>query len=473
MPPEPHGVDRRDLYEVATLIRQRALSPVELTDAALRRIDELNPVLNAYITVLADDARAAAEVAEREMASGRYRGPLHGVPVSVKDIYWTRGIRTTAGSRILAEFVPADDATVVRRLREAGAILVAKANTLEFAYASVHPDYGPAKNPWNLSRTASGSSSGSAVAVASEMDFGSFGTDTGGSIRLPASYCGVVGLKPTYGRVSRYGIIPLSYSQDHAGPLARSVRDVALLLSAVAGPDPLDPTASTAEVPRYEEALADRLDGLTVGLVANLMGPDVDPDVRRAVARAVGVLADAGAAVREVDIPELEGDAPQARMHITLAEASHFHRDWMEVHERDYTDLVRARLHAGRDLSAVAYIEAGEVRNRTRRRLREIQESVDLLVLPTAPTVATPIEGTIPAHEVGRREAEMKNTVRRTSPFNLTGQPALSVPCGFSPDGLPVGMQIVGRDFEEARVLSAGHAFQTRTDWHRRRPPCA
>ncbi len=203
MPPEPHGVDRRDLYEVSTLIRQRALSPVEVTDAALRRIDELNPVLNAYITVLADDARAAAEVAEREMASGRYRGPLHGVPVSVKDIYWTRGIRTTAGSRILAEFVPTDDATVVRRLREAGAIIVAKANTLEFAYASVHPDYGPAKNPWNLSRTASGSSSGSAVAVASEMDFGSFGTDTGGSIRLPASYCGVVGLKPTYGRVSR------------------------------------------------------------------------------------------------------------------------------------------------------------------------------------------------------------------------------------------------------------------------------
>ncbi len=251
------------------------------------------------------------------------------------------------------------------------------------------------------------------------------------------------------------------------------MRDVALLLSAVAGPDPLDPTASSVEVPRYEEALADRLDGLTVGLVANLMGPDVDLDVREAVTRAVGVLADAGAAVREVDIPELEGDVPQARMQITLAEASHFHRDWLEVHERDYTPLVRARLQAGRDLSAVAYIGAGEVRDRTRRRLREIQESVDLLVLPTAPTVATPIEGTIPAHEVGRREAEMKNAVRRTSPFNLTGQPALSVPCGFSSDGLPVGMQIVGRDFEEARVLSAGHVFQTRTDWHRRRPPYA
>jgi Asp-tRNA(Asn)/Glu-tRNA(Gln) amidotransferase A subunit family amidase len=203
------------------------------------------------------------------------------------------------------------------------------------------------------------------------------------------------------------------------------------------------------------------------------MGPDVDGDVREAVTRAVGVLVDAGATVREMAIPELEGEVTEARMHVTLAEASHFHREWIEIHERDYTDLVRARLRAGLELPAVRYVEAKEIRDRTRRRLREIQQSVDLLVLPTAPTAATPLEGTIPAHEVSRREAEMKNLVRRTSPFNLTGQPALSVPCGFSHDGLPLGIQIVGRDFEETHVLSAGYAFQTRTDWHRRRPPCA
>jgi len=473
MPPGAHDLHTLDLSEVSSLIRDRKVSPVELVDAALRRVDELNPVLNAYITVLATDGRRNAEIAEREIAAGRYRGPLHGVPVSVKDIYWTRGIRTTAGSRVLAQFIPTDDATVVRRLQEAGAIVIAKANTLEFAYASVHPDYGPAKNPWNLTRTASGSSSGSAVAVASRMDFGSFGTDTGGSIRLPASYCGVVGFKPTYGRVSRYGIVPLSYALDHAGPLGRSVRDVALLLSAVAGADSLDPTASPVAAPVYQDVLADRLDGMTIALVTNFMGSDVDADVLEAVTQAVAVLAEAGATVREMAIPELEGDVPQARTHITQAEASHFHREWIEPHERDYSDLVRARLRAGLELSAVRYVEATEVRNRTIRRLREIQQSVDLLVLPTAPAAAPPQEGTIPAHEVSRREAELKNLVRRTSPFNLTGQPALSVPCGFSRDGLPVGMQIVGRDFEETRVLSAGHAFQTRTDWHRRRPPCA
>lgn len=471
--PGTRSTNMPDLFEVSTLIKQRKLSPVELVDSTLKRIDELNPILNAYITILRDEAIATAEAAEREIASGTYRGPLHGVPVSVKDIYWTRGVRTTAGSRVFAQFVPTEDATVVRRLRDAGAIIVAKANTLEFAYASVHPDYGPAKNPWDPAKTASGSSSGSAVAVASGMDFGSFGSDTGGSIRLPAAYCGVVGLKPTYGRISRFGIVPLSYSQDHPGPLARSVRDIALLLSAVAGPDPLDPTAAAVEVPAYVTALSDRLDNITVALVTNFMGPDVDAEVRAAVERAVEVLADGGAIVREIEIPELEGEVALARMHITLAEASHFHREWIETRQGDYTDLVHTRLRAGLELPAVTYIEAKEIREATRRRLREIQHSLDLLVLPTAPTVATPLEGTIPAHEVSRRETELKNLVRRTSPFNLTGQPALSLPCGFSHDGLPIGIQIVGRDFEETKVLCAGHAFQTRTDWHNRWPPCA
>jgi len=462
-----------DLCEISARIRQRDVSPVELVESALGQIDRLNPVLNAYITVLADAARSAAEVAEREIASGAYRGPLHGVPVSVKDLYWTRGIRTTAGSRILREFVPAEDATVVRRLRDAGAILVAKANTLEFAYASVHPDYGPARNPWDLMRSASGSSSGSAVAVAAGLDFGSFGSDTGGSIRLPASFCGVAGLKPTYGLVSRFGIVPLSATLDHAGPLGRSVRDVAILLQAVAGHDPLDPTTAAAAVPSYADALREHLRGVTVALVVNLTGPDVAPEVRSAVTTALDVLRDAGAATREIEIPELEGDALTARTQITQAEASRFHEQWIASHEADYTPVVLSRLKTGLQLPAVTYLDALEVRERTRRRLREILQSVELLVLLTSSTVATPLEGTIPAQDVPKREADLRGVSQRTSPFNLTGQPALSLPCGFSSGGLPIGLQIAGRECEDALVLRAGHAFQARTPWHRRRPPNA
>lgn len=463
-------LDHPDLIETSARIRRRELSPVDLVAATLREIGRLNPVLNAYITVLDGEARAAAERAEEEIRSGEYRGPLHGVPVSVKDLYWTRGIRTTAGSRVLSRFVPAEDATVVRCLKDAGAIIVAKANTLEFAYASVHPDYGPAKNPWDPTRTASGSSSGSAVAVAAGLDFGSFGSDTGGSIRLPASYCGVVGLKPTYGRVSRFGIVPLSYTLDHPGPLTRSVRDAAALLYAVAGYDPLDPTTARVEVPAYADSLRPDLGAATVGLVANFIGADVDPEVRSAVRAAAGVLSDAGAAVEEIEIPELEGDVLTARTHITQAEASHFHRRWLDAHAEDYTPLVLTRLRNGLQLPAVAFVEALEVRQRTRQRVREIQKSTDLLLLPTAPTVATPLEGTIALADVPEREEQMKALVRRTSPFNLTGQPALSLPCGYSGDGLPIGLQIVGREFEEALVLRAGYAYQERTGWHRRRP---
>ncbi|HYM71307.1 MAG TPA: amidase [bacterium] len=459
-----------DLVEVAARIRARDVSPVALVESARRGIEAWNPTLNAYITVLGQDAQAAAEQAEREIASGVYRGPLHGVPLSVKDLYWTRGIRTTAGSRVLNQFVPSDDATVVRRLRESGAVLIAKANTLEFAYASVHPDYGPAKNPWDLTRSASGSSSGSAVAVAAGLDFGSFGTDTGGSIRLPASFCGVAGFKPTYGLVSRFGVVPLAETLDHAGPLARSVRDVAVLLQAVAGYDPLDPTTARSEVPAYPDLLGDDLRGVTAALVVNLLEGEVAPEVRAAVLEAARVVADAGATVREMAIPELDGDVMTARTQITQAEASHFHRQWIDAHWADYTPLVQARLKAGLELPAVTYIEALEVRRRTRHRIREIQQTLDLLLLPTAPTVATPLEGTVPAQDVARKEGEIKGLGRRTSPFSLTGQPALSVPCGFS-GGLPMGLQIVGRDFEDALVLRAGHAFQARTDWHRRRPP--
>ncbi|HKG27060.1 MAG TPA: amidase family protein, partial [Thermomicrobiales bacterium] len=289
-----------DLVETAGAIARRELSPVELVDTTLRRIERLNPILNAYITVLAEDARASARTAEREIAAGNYRGPLHGIPVSVKDLFWTKGVRTTGGSRLLAKFVPAEDATIVARLRAAGAILVAKANLLELAYAVAHPDYGPTKNPWDLTRTASGSSGGSAAAVVAGMDFGSFGSDTAGSIRLPASLCGAVGFKPTFGHISRHGLVPLSPSLDFAGPFGRSVRDVAALLQAVAGHDPRDAASADVPVPDFAAALTDRLDGMTIGFVRNVMGAGLDPEIDAAVASAVPILAKAGATIRDI-----------------------------------------------------------------------------------------------------------------------------------------------------------------------------
>jgi len=456
------------LCDTAARLSRGELSPVALTDATLRAARALNPTLNAYITVLDADALAAARTAEREIASGASRGPLHGIPVSVKDIYWTRGVRTTAGSRILAEFVPDEDATVVGRLRSAGAIIIAKANTMEFAYASVHPDYGPARNPWDLALATGGSSSGSAAAVASGMDLGSFGSDTGGSIRIPASFCGVAGLKPTYGRISRFGVVPLSWTLDHTGPLARSVQDLAVLLRAVAGPDPADPTAAACGVPDYSALLTETLTGVTVAVVTDCMGADVDPEIRGAVEQAARVLADAGARVVDVRIPGFAAEAMHALMDILLPEASYCHRAWLRTRREEYTASVRTRLEAGTRVRAVDYLAARETRERFRVAMRGVQERVDLLVLPTMAIFPPPLQE---YSENGRSDEGLSARTRLTGPFNLLGQPALSIPCGASRAGLPIGLQIVGRDFEEACVLRAGHAFQLRTDWHLRRPP--
>jgi aspartyl-tRNA(Asn)/glutamyl-tRNA(Gln) amidotransferase subunit A len=456
-----------DLHETADQIRRRERSPVEVVETTLRTIETLNPVLNAYITVLAEEAIAAAREAEREIAAGSYRGPLHGIPLSVKDLYWTKGVRTTGGSRLLAEFVPEEDSTVVARLRQAGAIVIAKANMLELAYAAAHPDFGPTKNPWDLTRTASGSSGGSAAAVAAGLDFGSFGSDTAGSIRLPASFCGVVGLKPTFGLVSRHGVLPLSASLDHAGPIGRSVRDVAALLEAVAGPDPLDPSTAATRREPYPDRLGDRLDGMRIGFATNVL-PLVDPEIQAAVEAAVPVLIDAGALVEEVTIPELDGSAAEATMSVCVPEATHAHRTWLDERPDDYSPTVLERLRAGRDVPAVAYLAARERGERLRTELAARQRAIDLFVLPTMPVVAMSLEET--TVQVSQGERGMTALNHLLSPFNLTGNPALTVPCGFTAAGLPIGLQLVGRLFEDGLVLRAGHAYQARTDWHGRRP---
>lgn len=457
-----------DLIETADAIARRALSPVEVMEATLRRIERVNPTLNAYITLLGDEAMEQAQRAEQEIENGGYRGRLHGIPVSIKDLFWTKGIRTTGGSRLLADFIPREDATIVARLLTAGAIPVAKANLLELAYAVAHPDYGPTTCPWDLTKTASGSSGGSAAAVAAGLDFGSFGSDTAGSVRLPASFCGVVGLKPTAGRISRYGLHPLSPSLDAVGPMGRSVRDVALLLNAVAGADTLDPASSPTPLPDNLASLTADLSGLTIGFVTNLMGRWLTDDIDSAVAKAVPVFADAGATIQELAISALEGSAADAAMAIILPEATHVHRDTLDSHPHLYSDTVRERLLAGRTIPATDYLAAKAAADQFRAALDEIFTTVDLLVLPTMPVTAMPLDETTVTVTQGERSMTALNHL--ISPFNLSGHPALTVPCGFSGDGLPIGLQLVGRFFDEATILTAGFAYQERTNWHGRIP---
>jgi aspartyl-tRNA(Asn)/glutamyl-tRNA(Gln) amidotransferase subunit A len=459
-----------DLVDLAAHIKRREVSPVEVTEAALARIDRLNPTYFIYITVLADQALAAARSAEREIARGAYRGPLHGVPVSVKDLFATRGVRTTAGSRLLANHVPTEDAAVVERLAAARAILIGKANMKEFACAPCHPDYGATPNPWHRERTASGSSGGSVAAVVAGTDFGSIGTDTGGSIRVPASFCGAVGMKPSFGLISRFGMEFVSPSLDHPGPIARSVRDVAVLLDALAGEDERDPATIPLPVASFAGSLhADETptEAFVVGLVTELTS-GADAPVRDAVHAAAEQLTATGATVREVSIPTLGEDILSAHGTITWAEASYHHRERLAASADLFSPTLERRLREGSTITAHDYLAALEQRARLQLRLAEAMRDVDLLILPTVPCVPTPHE---PATlTVSAKQADMSPVMVRTAPFNLTGQPALTVPCGFADDGLPIGLEIVGRPRRDLDVLRLGHAYQRITDWHRRRP---
>jgi aspartyl-tRNA(Asn)/glutamyl-tRNA(Gln) amidotransferase subunit A len=438
------------LLDVAEEIRTRRVSPVDVTKSVLARIDALDGTLNAFVTVLSEQALDDASEAEREIMAGHYRGSLHGVPVSIKDLFATRGVRTTAGSRVLASHVPDHDATVVERLRAAGAVIVGKTNMLEFAYAAVHPDYGPTVNPWDAARSSSGSSSGSAVAVAAGMGYGSIGSDTGGSIRLPAAYNGIVGLKPTYGRVSRHGGIPVSWSADHFGPMTRTAGDAAALLGAIAGEDPRDATSGRVPVPDYVAGLAAGLTGKRIGISDLYLRQHVDPIVQHLVEQAIATLERLGARVEEISLP-LPPEAVAALLAILMPEATVYHLPWLREQPESYSSAVRERLELGAVTPAVSYIQGLQVRRRFIDTFLTAMEPVDMLVTPTGPTAATLLEGDLIT-------------------FNLTGFPAVSVPCGFTPGGLPVGMQLIGKPWQEGAILAAAHAYQQATDWHRRLP---
>ncbi len=453
------------LAEAADLIAARKLSPVELTEAYLSRIEALDPKLTAFITVTPELALRQARQAEQAIGRGEYRGPLHGAPLALKDLFDTQGVRTTAGGKFFADRVPEADSVVWQRLSAAGAVLLGKLNMHEWALGvtTINPHYGTCKNPWGLDRITGGSSGGSGAALAAQLCLGSMGSDTGGSIRIPSSLCGTVGLKPTYGRVSVRGVIPLSWNLDHIGPMGRRVRDVALLLQAVAGYDPDDAFSANAPTDDYGAALEGGVRGWRVALATDSHFADADAEVLSAVREAARAFEQLGAAVVETEFPGGR-EAWAANGVMTPADAAAYHRERLQTRPEDFGADLLKRLQRGASFSSTEYALARHTQSRLRRQFEKFFNGFDLLLTPTTPIPAPMAQGL--------NSVETAPVLTRfVAPFNLTGLPALSLPCGFTESGLPIGLQIVSRPWAEARVLRAGYAFEQATEWRRRTPP--
>ena len=458
-----------NLADVAAQVRNKQISPVELTEQALQRIAQLNPLLNAFITITAESALREARQAESEIMKGENRGPLHGIPISVKDLMYTAGVRTTAGSKIMADFIPDHDAVVVTKLREAGAVMVGKTAMHEFAYGITNdnPHYGPTRNPWNPQRVSGGSSGGAGVAVATEMCFAALGTDTGGSIRIPGSFCGVAGLKPSFGRISCRGVYPLGPTLDHVGPMARSVVDAGILYQVLSGFDPED--GYSADRPATEISLRKSLQGLRVGVAEDYFNRDVHPEVARLFSRVPAVMEDLGASISTVKLPDMAALTEVSRTAL-LVEGHAGHAQHLAERPDELGADVRLIIERGKEISARDYVLAQLARNQFRIALEKVFASVDVLITPATPLTAFPI-GTRNVM-LGKAEEDARTAATRfTRCFNASGHPALSVCCGFDADSLPVGLQIVGRMWDEASVLHAGYAYEQATEWHTRRPP--
>jgi len=441
------------LTDIRDLVKSKEIAASDLASACYRQIEKLNPTLNAFITVLPPETVSAQS------------GALCGIPIAVKDLYNTKGIRTTAGSRFFADNVPQEDAYVIQKIRKAGAQIIGKTNTHEIALGVTNnnPHYGACKNPWDVTRTPGGSSGGSAVAVATGMALAGLGTDTGGSIRIPASLCGVVGLKPTYGRVSLRGIIPLSWNLDHAGSLTRRVEDAALILQVMGGYDELDPASIKTLPGDYSSHLKDTMKERKIALAVGDYIEEADQEVLDAVRRAAKVLSKEGALINEVNVDFLK-EAALANALMTQADGAAFHRERMQEHPDWFGADVRQRLETGAAFTSSEYALARRTQTEIKRKCELMLNIYDMLILPTTPIPAPVLEG---ENAVERA----RQLTRFTAPFNLTGLPALSVPCGFTKDGLPIGLQIVSRAWNEAGILRTGYAFQEATNWHTRKCP--
>jgi aspartyl-tRNA(Asn)/glutamyl-tRNA(Gln) amidotransferase subunit A len=452
------------LGQASAALRRGSVSSTDLTRGCLARIDQSQVLLNSFITVTPDLALAQASSLDAELRNGKWRGPLHGVPIALKDNIDTAGVRTTAASAVFADRIPAEDAEVVRRLRAAGAVLLGKLNMDEFAAGgtSTTTYFDPVHNPWALDRSAGGSSGGSGAAVAAELCFGAIGTDTTGSLRIPASLCGVVGLKPTYGRVSARGVIPLSWTLDHVGALGRTVEDTALILQAIAGYDSLDTASVDVPVPDYLAGMRTTTTGLRLGVPRGLFYDKLQPEVGEAVRRALEVLRPLAGSLRDVHLPALVTTSD-----VVAEEMSAYHATWFANAPHLYQLPTRRALDRWSKLTAIDYVLARREIDRLRRETRTVFADVDLLVTPTVKIQARTIEESI---KRSMSEHPLPPEPGNTVLFNILGLPAISVPCGFTSAGLPVGLQIIGPHFAEARVLAMAHAYEQATEWHKRRP---
>ncbi len=473
--------DRREdlafasIHDLAPKIKDGSVSPVELTEIALERIASLESKLNSFLDVWHDESLAAAAQAEREIGEGDYKGPMHGIPIGLKDLVDVEGKATTAGSKVLQSNIATSNATVTERLNRAGAITVGKTNLVEFALGSagVNPYTGDAHNPWDTDKITGGSSSGSGAAVAGGLVYGALGSDTGGSIRMPASLCGLAGLKPTYGRVPRTGVLDLSWSKDHVGPMTRRTADCAHMLNVIAGHDPRDIASSNRPVPDYAADLDKGLDGLRIGIPQHFFfDPDiVDPEVLSSVNDAIELLANNGAEIVPIQMPWVsQGRA--INVIISVAEGLAVHEKLLPEHADDYTPAVRTRMLTALSVSAVDYIRAQRARQAFSVQMAEATKNVDVLATPSIPVLAHTIaECTVPP---GEALAEKGHEIPLfTSIFDVTGEPSHSVLCGFDSSDMPIGLMISGHAFDESTVLRVGHAYEELAGWHNRRPPIA
>jgi len=460
-----------DIATLAPLLERRQVSPVELMESQLTRIEAVNPILNAYVSLYPDAALAAAKKAEEDITAGNYRGPLHGIPLAVKDLFQVAGMERTCGSKILSEGPANTDATSVGRLRDAGAVILGMLNLHEFAFGptGINPIVGTALNPWDMSKVSGGSSSGSGCATSAALAMATLGSDTGGSIRIPAALCGVVGLKQTYGLASRTGIYTLCESLDHGGPLARTVRDAALILQAIAGSDETDPTTVNARVRDYTSDLDEPLAGLRIGVPRNFYFDRLHPEIESAVNAAIKKLDDLGASIEEV-VLSFNRDAIQGWNTMAMAEALSVHEEHLHDRSDDLSPDVNERLRLGEGLTATDFIRARQSQAMAQREMAGVLGQTPVLAMPTTAIPAVPIDtGTMIVN--GKEVTGWRVLGQLTRLACFTGQPAISIPCGFTDDGLPIGLQLMAGWFEEPTLLQVAHAYEQATEWHLRRPP--